>query len=74
MTRDRMVVVQVHVELCVEGSDDIYQVEIGEDVGEDDGAFFLPDGPSIGSSKPIKYFLWIDMELWYRYSWVAVDN
>jgi hypothetical protein len=47
-------VAHVHIELMIDGSEDVWVVEMGEDVGEDDGVFFLPGGPSFGSGKAVE--------------------
>ena len=52
--RDRAIMVAVHVELGVDGSDKIRAVEVGKDVGDDDCAVSLPSGPAVEATKAAK--------------------
>lgn len=72
--RDRTEMVEVHGKFCIYGGDNAWVIEILEDVGKDDGAICMPGAPCVGSCKPVKDGLGIDMEFRIEFGGVTIDH
>jgi hypothetical protein len=71
---DRAEMVEVHGKFCIYGGDNVWVIEILEDVGKDDGAICVPSGPGVGSCETVEDLLRVELEGWSLERVVTIDD